>query len=106
MTKSDIYVVIDSEEKRLKAIEILDRFVEPILHTSRLYDKGETGTLIYAGKWVLSMNYTKAHEVNIYTLEGMLNPKRIQLTIDEATQQYKEFMSEKGYNVEIVITEK
>ena len=106
MTKSDIYINIDSEEKRLKAIEILERFVEPINSQSRLWKKGETGTLIYVGKWVLSMNYTKSHEVSVYQLEEILKPNSTRLTIEEATQQYKDFMNEKGYQVEIVITEK
>ena len=107
MTKEQISVHVGSEEERLRVIEILERLVEPIDEMSRLWDKDAIGYVQWLGTWALSVSkWSSTKLITIDEFEALLTPKRIRLTIEEATQQYKDFMNEQGYNVEIVITEK
>lgn len=107
MNKERISVHVGNDEERLRVIEILERLVEPIDEMSRLWEKNAIGYVQWLGTWALSVSkWTSTKLITIDEFEAFLTPKKIRLTVEEATQQYKEFMSDEGYNVEIVITKK
>lgn len=80
MKKEEIYVVIDSEEKRLRAIQILTDAGETILNTSSLLDEF---TVLMELKFYSSNNYwwvtsfgTKPYKITLNKLEQLLKPKQ------------------------------
>lgn len=95
MKKEEIYVVIDSEEKRLRAIQILTDAGETILNTSSLLDEF---TVLMELKFYSSNNYwwitsfgTKPYKITLDKLEQLLKPnfvvKEVVLSIEELKTQ-------------------
>ena len=94
MKKEQVYVTIDSEEKRLKAIEILEKAGEEIFEESILYkcvDNHYNRLRINSdGIWTLfcAINDT---EISLDQLEALLIPnyqvKDVILSLDELKQQ-------------------
>ena len=96
MKKEQIYVTIDSEEKRLRAIEILEKAGEEILHESTMFIKTDSAfkQLLYSidiNGWLLSMFNDKKTEITLDQLEALLIPnyqvKDVILSLDELKQQ-------------------
>jgi hypothetical protein len=94
MKKEQIYVTIDSEEKRLRAIEILEKAREKIRETSFLYlffQKDYKHLCIdKTGEWSL-FGITHNTEITLDELEALLIPnyqvKDVILSLDELKQQ-------------------
>tara|TARA_R110000868_G_scaffold258715_1_gene516351 strand:- start:445 stop:918 length:474 start_codon:yes stop_codon:yes gene_type:complete len=78
MNKENIYVVIDSEEKRLKAIEILSNTQEEIWEHSQIFFNNATGCLICRrdNLWYLLATRSTKEEINLNELEEILAPKQ------------------------------
>ena len=94
MKKEEIYVVIDDEPKRLRAIQILTDVGETILDTSSLLDKYQIEMELKFNIdfwWVTNEYNTKKTEITIDQLEELLNPnfvvKEVVLSIDELKTQ-------------------
>lgn len=94
MKKEEIYVVIDSEEKRLRAIQILNDAKEEIFKTSSIFTEKETGFLRFSisdDYWYLTVGGGKLTKITLDQLEQMLNPnfvvKEVVLSIDELKAQ-------------------
>lgn len=92
MNKEQIYVVIDDEQKRLRAIQILTDAKEEILSGSILNEKfhGKATLGIYRDRWQ-DINTNFKTEITLDQLEQLLNPnfvvKEVHLTIDELRKQ-------------------
>ena len=94
MKKEQIYVVIDSEEKRLRAIQILSDAGEKIWEGSVFFKPFETienmGISSYDGFW-RAIGYTSKTEITLDQLEQLLNPnfvvKEVVLSIYELQKQ-------------------
>jgi hypothetical protein len=85
MKKEEIYVVIDSEEKRLRAIQILSD--EKIMTYSSLLHVGGIGQLTFdINAWNLpsfKWNLVNKTEITLDQLEQMLSPKQeIKMELD------------------------
>lgn len=78
MKKEEIYVVIDSEEKRLRAIQILTDAGENILDTSSLLYKfaGKMILRFNGKKWWVTLDSDDKTEITLDQLEELLNPKQ------------------------------
>lgn len=82
MKKEEIYVVIDSEKKRLRAIQILIDAGEDILkHSELLSENPNNKNLeINVGEWMLSSDNDEdilsKTEITLDQLEELLNPKQ------------------------------
>jgi hypothetical protein len=94
MKKEQIYVTIDTEEKRLRAIEILEKAGEEIYKTSGIWNTNHFNKLleIYDGYWLMSGNAFKTkQEITLDQLEALLIPnyqvKDVILSLDELKQQ-------------------
>jgi hypothetical protein len=93
MKKEEIYVVIDSEEKRLRAIQILTDAKEEIFSMSGMLQKNDKEfTIDYIlGSWTRNANKEKKTEITLDQLEQMLNPnfvvKEIALPFEELQKQ-------------------
>jgi hypothetical protein len=93
MKKEEIYVVIDSEEKRLRAIKILSDAGEKIWHGSDLLIKFKKKRTLhfYKDSWCLDVNKQMKNEISLDQLEQMLNPqfvvKEIVLPLEELQKQ-------------------
>jgi hypothetical protein len=113
MKKEQIYVTIDSEEKRLRAIEILDKAGEEILHESTIFIKTDSAfkQLLYSidiNGWLLSMFNDKKQEITLDQLESLLIPnyqvKDVILSLDELKQQAEKLgydLVEKPYEAKV-----
>jgi hypothetical protein len=79
MKKQEIYVVIDSEEKRLRAIQILSDAQEEIWEESLLFIKSEMGCLICRrdNLWYLLKTRSYKEEISLDQLDRILNTKEI-----------------------------
>jgi len=79
MKKEEIYVVIDSEEKRLKAIKILSNAQEEIWEESCLFIKNAMGCLICRmdNLWYLLGTRSYKTEISLDQLDRILNTKEI-----------------------------
>jgi hypothetical protein len=93
MKKEDIYVTIDSEEKRLRAIEILKKAGEEIFEGSALFNNYNVGILCYnaySNHWVLTNDYDK-DKITLDQLEALLIPnyqvKDVILSFEELKKQ-------------------
>jgi hypothetical protein len=93
MKKEQIYVTIDSEEKRLRAIEILEKAGEKILKGSALFNNHNVGILCYTtykNYWVLTNDYDK-DKTTLDELEALLIPNYkvndVILSLDELKAQ-------------------
>lgn len=93
MKKEEVFVKIDSEEKRLRAIQILTDGSEEIWKNSRIFEKRSAGNLIlgYDCKWKISRGTYGLTEITIDHLEQLLTPnytvKEVHLTVDELREQ-------------------
>jgi hypothetical protein len=101
MEKENIYVTIDSEEKRLRAIEILEKAGEEILYGSAIFIKTDSvfKHLLYdikSNRWLMSMFNDKKQEIILDELELLLGTsvdhtsyvvKDVVLSIDELKAQ-------------------
>ena len=78
MKKEEIYVVIDSEPKRLRAIQILTDAGENILDTSSIFYKFSGKMILrFNGKnWWITWNFFSETEITLDHLEELLNPKQ------------------------------
>lgn len=96
MKKKEIYVVIDSEEKRLRAIQILTYNRERIYVMSDLNEEfeefEEERLLFFDGlEWLFDCDKIGKTEITLDQLEHLLNPnfvvKEVVLSIDELQKQ-------------------
>lgn len=93
MKKEEIYVVIDSEEKRLRAIQILTDAKEVIYKNSMLFqsDIKNFKLLHFTTNWALSPFIVTKTEITLDQLQQLLNPnfvvKEVVLSIDELQKQ-------------------
>lgn len=78
MKKEEIYVVIDNEEKRLRAIKILTDAKEGIYQNSMLFqsDIKNFKLLHFTTNWALSAFLVNKTEITLDQLEELLNPKQ------------------------------
>jgi len=78
MKKEEIYVVIDSEEKRKRAIKILTDAGEKFWEHSQIFFNNATGCLICRrdNLWYLLATRSTKQEINLDQLEELLNPKQ------------------------------
>ena len=78
MKKEEIYVVIDSEEKRLRAIQILTDAGETIFDTSSLLNEFPGKMILrFNGKnWWITLDSDDKTEITLDQLEQLLNPKQ------------------------------
>jgi len=85
MKKEEIYVVIDSEEKRLRVIQILSDAREVIWSESSLLERYESSfDLMFNGNCWLTRSYKKNKtEITLDQLEQLLNPiKEVGMSLD------------------------
>lgn len=78
MKKEEIYVVIDSEEKRLRAIQILSDAGEILINNSSLLGRYKTEMeLKFASDfwWVTNDYNNNKQEISLDQLEQLLNPQ-------------------------------
>jgi hypothetical protein len=93
MKKEEIYVVIDSEEKRLRAIQILSDAGEKIVNSTGLKKENLIGDLVFHIELGWGFGIKNENDINISLdqLEQMLNPqfvvKEIALPIEELQKQ-------------------
>lgn len=93
MKKEEIYVVIDSEPKRLRAIQILTCNIERIYVLSDLNKEFEKERLLFfdGTEWLFDCNKIGKTEITLNQLEQLLNPdlvaKEVVLSIDELQKQ-------------------
>jgi hypothetical protein len=94
MKKEQIYVTIDTEEKRLRAIEILEKAGERIYNYSEIYIANHYHKYLelYDGHWLLSRDaFTTKQEITLDQLESLLLPnyqvKDVILSLDELKSQ-------------------
>ena len=80
MKKEEIYVVIDDEQKRQRAIQILTDAKEEVLSGSILTGKfhGKATLGIFSKLWQ-DVNIDSRIEITLDQLEQLLNPKEIKL---------------------------
>jgi hypothetical protein len=84
MKKEEVYVVIDSEEKRLRAIQILSDAKEEILSGSVLNGKfnGKVTLGVFSNLWQ-DINTNFKTEISLDQLEQLLSPKQeIKMELD------------------------
>jgi len=102
MKKEEIYVEINSEEKRLKAIQILENAGETILPTSHIFKTYNMFIYLefFKVEWIidneLDLEAGKT-KITLSQLENLLNP------IDKMMDNFKKSCVEKGYNVYVEI---
>lgn len=92
MKKEEIFVRIDSEEKRLRAIQILTDAGEYIWSESSIFDIGATGNLHFSPhheEWIYVLNTENLTEITLDQLEQILAVQDVHLTIDEIRLQAK-----------------
>jgi hypothetical protein len=92
MKKNEIYVVIDSEEKRLRAIQILSDAGENIWNNTDLIGNGTTVLtqtyitpiiLVFYKGWYCIKTVGNKQEITLDQLEQMLSPKQeIKMELD------------------------
>lgn len=96
MRKEEIYVVIDSEEKRLRALDILERAGEKVFRNSFLKKEVDTEYkfLRYIENyncWMMSIPTGDGKNTTLDQLDKLLNPnyqvKEIILPLDELKSQ-------------------
>ena len=94
MKKEQIYVTIDSEEKRLRAIEILEKAGEEISKRSEIWNRNHCNNQLefFDRVWLLSGDaFEKKTEITLNQLEALLIPnyqvKDVILSLDELKQQ-------------------
>jgi hypothetical protein len=94
MKKEQIYVTIDDEEKRLRAIEILDKAGEKTFTSSELRNRNHWNKQLefFDDVWLLSGDALKTKtQITLDQLESLLIPnyqvKDVILSIDELKQQ-------------------
>lgn len=97
MKKEQIYVVIDNEEKRLRAIQILRDAKERIFPGSDIFSEKSYNKCLefYDNEWIVSGCDDKdiliKTEITLNQLERLLNPnfvvKEVVLSIDELQKQ-------------------
>lgn len=97
MKKKEIYVVIDNEEKRLRAIQILRDAKERIFSESDIFSENPYNKCLefYNNEWIVSGCDDKdiliKTEITLDQLEHLLNPnfvvKEVVLSIDELQKQ-------------------
>jgi hypothetical protein len=82
MKKTEIYVVINSEENRLRAIEILSNAQGEIWEGSNLFIENAMGCLICRNDnlWYLLGTRSYKTEITLDQLDILLNPKQIALS--------------------------
>jgi hypothetical protein len=79
MKKEEIYVVIDSEEKRLKAIQILSDAGEILINHSSLLGRYKTEMELKFNSdfwWVTNDYNNNKQEITLDQLEQLLSPKQ------------------------------
>lgn len=89
MKKEEIYVVINSEEKRLRAIHKLRYYKEPIFSFSDIFSENPYNKCLefYNDEWIVSgyddKDVKKKTEISLDQLEQMLSPKQeIKMELD------------------------
>jgi hypothetical protein len=85
MKKEEIYVVIDSEEKRLRAIEILTDAKESIYKFSDMLEVYTTPFLLsfYKAEWCIILKIDNEINISLDQLEQLLLPKQeIKMELD------------------------
>ncbi len=92
MKKEEIYVVIDSEEKRLRAIQILSDVGEKIWNNTDLIGNGTTVItqtyitpiiLVFYKGWYCIKTVGNKQEITLDQLEQMFNPiKEVGMSLD------------------------
>jgi hypothetical protein len=89
MKKEEVYVVIDSEEKRLRAIHKLRYYKEPIFSLSDIFSENPYNKCLefYDDEWIVSgyddKDIKKKTEISLDQLEQMLSPKQeIKMELD------------------------
>jgi hypothetical protein len=95
MKKEEIYVVIDDEPKRLRAIHKLRYYKEPIFSLSYIFSENPYNKCLefYDDEWIISGydDIKKKTEITLDQLEQMLNPqfvvKDVILPIEELQKQ-------------------
>lgn len=96
MNKENIYVLIDTQEKRLRALEILGNSQEEILHGSAIFKEADLvfKHLLYdisIKRWLMSMFDDGRNEISLDQLDKLLNPNyqvnEIILPLDELKSQ-------------------
>jgi hypothetical protein len=97
MKKEEIYVVIDSEPKRLRAIHKLRYYKEPIFSLSDIFSENPYNKCLefYDDEWIVlgydDKDIKKKTEISLDQLDQMLNPqfvvKDVILPIEELQKQ-------------------
>jgi hypothetical protein len=85
MKKNEIYVVIDSEEKRLRAIKILSDAGEKIWKDSCIFEIYSKPFILANDntEWLVMIKIDNEKEITLDQLEQLLNPKQeIKMKLD------------------------
>jgi len=89
MKKEEIYVVIDSEEKRLRAIQILSDAKEPIFSCSDIFSENPYNKCLefFDYEWIISgyndEDIKKKTEISLDQLEQLLSPiQEVKMELD------------------------
>lgn len=109
MKKEEIYVKIDSEEKRLRAIEILENAGERIPENVSKHIDSNFCFLSFLECWIVAnYNFGNKTEITLDELEQLLEPnyvvKDVVLTLDELKAQTEKLgydLIEKPYEPQI-----
>jgi hypothetical protein len=103
MKKEEIYVVIDSEEKKLRAIQILSDAGEKIGDTN-FYENYKY--LRFGTKWnIFSIIWSSQEEINLDELQELLNPKEeVKMELDAIkliAESYGFYLVEKPREIKV-----
>jgi len=103
MKKEEIYVVIDSEEKRKRAVKILTDAGENIGDTN-FYENYKY--LRFGTKWnIFSINWSSQEEITLDQLEQLLNPKEeVKMELDTLkliAESYGFYLVEKPREIKV-----
>lgn len=92
MKKEEISVLIDSEEKRLKALHILENANESIYKDSLMFQKFTQSFKLYYvhGKWLVYPSYcSKRTDITFEQLEQLLSPKEVGMTVNLGVEELR-----------------
>jgi hypothetical protein len=103
MKKEEIYVKIDSEEKRLRAVDVLKKAGEEIFEDSGILEVFSTGNLYFskdAHTWCYVYGILDEKEITLDQLEALLMPKYHVKTDNSVTLDYlKKLADSLGYQL-------
>jgi hypothetical protein len=101
MKKEDIYVEINNEEDRLRAIQILEKAVEKIYprEDAMKFSYVHNSLVKHNNGWLINTMQAGRTKITLFELDVLLTPK----STDTLIEDFKQQMRDKGLEVSVVI---